>query len=94
MPNSMNLIAKKYFPKTEIVTDKFHVQKLASEIVLHGLRWKIIELENSTILGVRKNKKTDTPELLANGGTHKQLLARSWYLLFKINWKVRQIERA
>ena len=31
MAGSMNLIAKKCFPKTEIVTDRFHVQKLASE---------------------------------------------------------------
>jgi transposase len=30
---SMNLIAKKSFPKTEIVTDRFHIQKLASEAV-------------------------------------------------------------
>jgi len=29
----MNLIAKKCFPETEIVTDRFHVQKLASEAV-------------------------------------------------------------
>jgi len=27
----MNLIVKKCFPKTEIVTDGFHVQKLTSE---------------------------------------------------------------
>ena len=33
MAGSMNLIAKKCFPKTEIVTDRFHVQKLASEAV-------------------------------------------------------------
>jgi transposase len=60
------------------------------------LRWKIIELENSAILEARKNKKTYTPEFLANGDTHKQLLARSRYLLFKskTNWTVRQIERA
>jgi transposase len=99
MAGSMNLIAKKCFPKTEIVTDRFHVQKLASEAVQEErirLRWKIIELENSAILEARKNKKTYTPEFLANGDTHKQLLARSRYLLFKskTNWTVRQIERA
>jgi len=33
MAVSMNLIAKKCFPKTEIVTDRFHVQKSASEAV-------------------------------------------------------------
>ena len=33
MAGSMNLIAKESFPKTDIVTDRFHVQKLASEAV-------------------------------------------------------------
>ena len=99
MAGSMNLIAKKCFPKTEIVTDRFHVQKLASEAVQEErirLRWEIIELENSAIQEARKNGKTYNPELLDNGDTHKQLLARSRYLLFKskTKWTVRQIERA
>ena len=99
MAGSMNLIAKKCFPKTEIVTDRFHVQKLASEAVQEErirLRWEIIELENSVIQEARKNGKTYNPELLDNGDTHKQLLARSRYLLFKskTKWTVRQIERA
>ena len=99
MAGSMNLIAKKCFPKTEIVTDRFHVQKLASEAVQEErirLRWEIIELENSAIQEARKNGNTYSPELLDNGDTHKQLLARSRYLLFKSKnkWTVRQIERA
>ena len=52
MAGSMNLIAKKCFPKTEIVTDRFHVQKLASEAVQEErirLRWKIIDQENNEI---------------------------------------------
>jgi len=39
----MNLIAKKCFPKTEIVTVRFHVQKLASKAVQEErirLRWE------------------------------------------------------
>jgi transposase len=99
MAGSMNLIAKKCFPKTAIVTDRFHVQKLASEAVQEErirLRWEIIDLENCAILEARKNETTYIPELLANGDTHKQLLARSRYLLFKskTNWTVRQVERA
>lgn len=99
MAGSMNLIAKKCFPKTEIVTDRFHVQKLASEAVQEErirLRWEIIELENNAIQEARKNGKMYKPKLLSNGDTHKQLLARSRYLLFKSNtkWTVRQIERA
>ncbi len=99
MAGSMNLIAKKCFPKTEIVTDRFHVQKLASEAVQEErirLRWEIIELENSAILEAQKNENTYKSETLGNGDTHKQLLARSRYLLFKskTKWTVRQTERA
>lgn len=99
MAGSMNLIAKKCFPKTEIVTDRFHVQKLASEAVQEErirLRWEIIELENSAIKEARKKGNVYNPELLGNGDTHKQLLARSRYLLFKskTKWTARQIERA
>jgi len=99
MAGSMNLIAKKCFPKTEIVTDRFHVQKLASEAVQEErirLRWEIIEQENRDILEAREKGNTYKYELLGNGDTHKQLLARSRYLLFKskTKWTVRQRERA
>jgi transposase len=33
MAGSMNLIAKRCFPNATLVTDRFHVQKLASEAV-------------------------------------------------------------
>jgi transposase len=94
MAGSMNLIAKKCFPKTEILTDRFHVQKLASEAVQEErirLRWEIIEQENSDILEAREKGNTYKYELLGNGDTHKQLLARSRYLLFKskTKWTVR-----
>jgi transposase len=99
MAGNMNLIAKKCFPKTDIVTDRFHVQKLASEAVQEErirLRWEIIEIENNAIEEARKTEKAYKPELLSNGDTHRQLLARSRYLLFKskTKWTVRQIERA
>ena len=99
MAGNMNLIAKKCFPRTEIVTDRFHVQKLASEAVQEErirLRWQIIDLENIAMDDARKNEKQYVPELLSNGDTHRQLLARSRYLLFKAKskWTPRQIERA
>ena len=86
-------------PKTVIVTDRFHVQKLATEVVQEEriqLRWEIINLENSAIEEARKNEMVYKPELLNNGDTHKQLLARSWYLLFKAKskWTASQIRRA
>ncbi len=99
MAGSMNLIAKKCFPKTEIVTDRFHVQKLASEAVQEErirLRWEIIEEENKAIEEARKNEKAYKPEFLGNGDTQRQLLARGRYLLFKpkTKWTARQMERA
>lgn len=99
MAGSMNLIAKKCFPKTEIVTDRFHVQKLATEAVQEQrirLRWEIIELENNEIEMSRKSGEIYKPELLSNGETKRQLLARSRYLLFKSKskWTLLQITRA
>ena len=99
MAGNMNLIAKKCFPKTDIVTDRFHVQKLASEAVQEErirLRWEIIDQENKAIAEVQKTDKPYQPELLSNGDTHRQLLARSRYLLFKskTKWALSQTERA
>ena len=99
MAGSMNLIAKKCFPKTEIVTDRFHVQKLAFEAVQEErirLRWEIIELENNEIEKSRNSGEIYKPELLSNGDTKRQLLARSRYLLFKSKskWTPSQITRA
>ena len=99
MAGSMNLIAKKCFPKTEIVTDRFHVQKLASEAVQEvriRLRWVVMELDNTDTQKAKEKGYTYKPELLDNGDTHKQLIARSRYILFKskIKWTKRQIERA
>ena len=99
MAGSMNLIAKKCFPKTEIVTDRFHVQKLAFEAVQEErirLRWEIIELENNEIEKSRKSGEIYKPELLSNDETKRQLLARSRYLLFKSKskWTLSQITRA
>ena len=99
MAGNMNLIAKKCFPKTEIVTDRFHVQKLASEAVQEErirIRWEVIDQENIAFEQARKTDKIYKSELLPNGDTHKQLLARSRYLLFKskTKWNPSQIERA
>lgn len=99
MASNMNLIAKKCFPKTEIVTDRFHVQKLASEGVQEErirLRWDIIDIENKAIEEHKKQGNTYKEEVLSNGDTKRQLLARSRYLLFKpkTKWTERQKERA
>lgn len=99
MAGNMNLIAKKCFPKTEIATDRFHVQKLATEAVQEQrvrLRWEIIEQENKEIELSRKQGKVYRSKLFSNGDTKRQLLARSRYLLFKSRnrWTPAQVLRS
>lgn len=86
MAGSMNLISKKCFPNAVLVTDRFHVQKLAIEGVQElriKHRWESIDRENEQIEKAKKNKKAFLPVVLSNGDSIKQLLARSRYLLFK-----------
>ncbi|WP_239720340.1 transposase [Tenacibaculum finnmarkense] len=99
MAVAMNLIAKKCFPKTEIVTDRFHVQKLASEAVQEvriRLRWEIIDVENEAISTLKNTTTIYKTEILENGETKRQLLARSRFTLFKSQkkWTENQKERA
>ncbi|WP_449403938.1 ISAon1 family transposase, partial [Flavobacterium degerlachei] len=99
MANSMKLIAKKCFPKAIQVTDRFHVQKLALEALQEiriKHRWEAMDKENQSILKAKTQNKTHTPQLLINGDTVKQLLARSRYLLYKSRqkWTNNQEERA
>lgn len=86
MAGSMNNIAKSCFPNAKLVTDRFHVQKLAIEAVQEVRikhRWEAIDEENEAIDKARKQKKKYHPIELENGDTLKQLLARSRYLLYK-----------
>lgn len=99
MAGNMGLIAKKCFPKATRVTDRFHVQKLATEALQEiriKYRWQAIDHENENIEKAKKNKKRFEPELLSNGDTVKQLLARSRYFLYKnkSKWTNNQSERA
>lgn len=99
MANSMKLIAKKCFPKAIQVTDRFHVQKLALEALQEiriKHRWEAMDMENQAIIKAKSENKTHIPQLLANGDSLKQLLARSRYLLYKSRekWTINQQERA
>lgn len=99
MANNMNLIVKKCFPKAERVTDRFHVQKLANEAVQDmriKYRWEALDQENQAYKKAKQQGGTYTPEVLTNGDTVKQLLARSRYLLFKPKerWTDAQFHRA
>lgn len=99
MAASMNQIAKKCFAKASIVTDRFHVQKLAFEAVQEiriKHRWEEIDKENNRYVEAKKQKKKFRPESFINGDSPKQLLARSRYLLFKSphKWTDSQNNRA
>jgi transposase len=99
MAGSMNQIAKKCFPNAVLVTDRFHVQKLALEGVQEMRikhRWAALDKENRDIEKAKRHKKVYRPEILENGDTVKQLLARSRYVLFKSQhkWTTNQAKRA
>ena len=96
---TMARIVRRSFPKAKLVSDRFHVQQLANEGVQEiriKHRWDAIEQENKEMDLAREAKMTWVPELLENGDTLKQLLARSRYLLFKkeVNWIPSQRHRA
>lgn len=99
MAFSMKHIASKCFPKAVQVTDRFHVQKLAIE-ALQDLRikhrWEAIDKENEQLQRAKKQGEQYIPELFSNGDSHKQLLARSRYLLYKttFKWTEKQSQRA
>ncbi|WP_460974167.1 ISAon1 family transposase, partial [Spirosoma migulaei] len=99
MAGNMALIAKKCFPKAIQVTDRFHVQQLALEAVQTmrvEYRWQALEAENEALEQAKFNQIDYQPELLTNGDTVKQLLARSRYVLYKKapDWTESQRERA
>jgi transposase len=99
MAANMGLVAKKCFPNATRVTDRFHVQKLALDALQEiriKYRWQAIDQENDAIEKTKKGTKKFEPQVLSNGDTLKQLLARSRYLLYKnkSKWSENQIERA
>lgn len=99
MAANMGVIVTRCFPKASQVTDRFHVQKLACDALQDmriAFRWKAIEQENKEIALAKENKESYVPLILENGDTHRQLLIRSRYLLFKNEdkWTPRQRQRA
>ena len=99
MAGSMVLIAKVSFPKASLVTDRFHVQKLATEAVQEiriKHRWEALDDENEAIEYSKNKGDIYKPQILCNGDTLKQLLARSRFLLYKhySKWTSNQNERA
>jgi len=99
MAANMEQIVRKTFTRATLVTDRFHVQKLAYDALQQmriAYRWEAIEQENNEIELGKQVGQTFKPNVLENGDTPKQLLARSRHLLFKRkdNWTPSQIHRA
>jgi transposase len=99
LAGNMNLIVRRCFPNASIVIDRFHVQQLATEALQEiriKYRWEALDAENEAIEESKRSKQNYIPEILSNGDTLKQLLARSRYLLYKHeqNWTQQQTLRA
>ena len=99
MANNMNLVAKMCFPNASIVTDRFHVVKLVTDALQHiriEQRWAEIKKENQAIKDAKANGERYIPEVLSNGDSPKQLLARSRYIITKSksDWTKNQEQRA
>jgi transposase len=99
MANPMRKIVTSCFPKAHRVIDRFHVQKLAYDALQEmriAHRWDAINEETNAIENAKADGVKYIPEILANGDTKKQLLARSRYLLFKSGekWTDKQKKRA
>lgn len=99
MARNMGLAIRNSFPNCSIVIDRFHVVRLVMDAMQHirvGFRWEAIDLENKAIKEAKENGVKYIPQVLANGDTLKELLARSKYLLYKYeeDWTLNQTRRA
>ena len=99
MSESMRKIVRRSFPEASRVIDRFHVQKLAYDALQEMRikhRWDAINEETEAIEQAKLSSKKYIPQVLENGDTKKQLLARSRYLLFKSadKWTQKQKHRA
>jgi transposase len=99
MSNAMDAIIRRSFQNASIVTDRFHVQQLVNEAVQEirmAARREALKEETAAIVQAKKDNKPYIPKLYENGESKKQLLARSFYLLFKSenNWTSSQKTRS
>ena len=96
MSNSMRLIAKRCFPNAMRTIDRFHIQKLACDALQEmriAHRWDAIQADTDAREKAKSLGEAYTPIVLANGDTHKQLLARSRYLFFKLLLSAKKFRR-
>ena len=99
LSNSMHLIVRRCFRNAKRTIDRFHVQKLACDALQEmriAHRWDAIQADTEAREEAKILGKEYKPEILDNGDTRKQLLARSRHLLFKSpgKWTASQKKRA
>lgn len=99
MTGNMELISRRAFTLAVRVTDRFHVQQLATEALQEMRikhRWAALDAENEAIEKAKKGSYQFQSNFLDNGDTLKQLLARSRYVLYKRteHWTPSKKERA
>lgn len=96
MAANMQLAIRRCFTNAHRVIDRFHVQKLAYDAVQEcriKYRWEALNAENEAIKQAKRAKTIFHGEVLSNGDTLKQLLARSRYLLFKHHSKWTEVQK-
>lgn len=99
MAKNMEAAVKAVFTNATLVTDRFHVVKLAMEALQHiriKERWKELDKENEAIKKAKEENRKYETIVLQNGDTPKQLLARSRYIIAKKkeDWTPSQQQRA
>lgn len=99
MARNMSLAIENSFLNASKVIDRFHVIRLVMDAMQHirvQSRWDVIKAQNDLIKLSREKGVKYYPEILSNGDTLKELLARSRYLLYKLDdeWTVNQAKRA
>lgn len=111
LSSAMMLTVRTVFPKVTLVNDRFHVQQLVTDAIDHmriGFRWQVLDEENKAIKEHRAKRKAAhtraekdligkwKPELMENGETKPQIMARSRHiiLMHKSKWNEQQQTRA
>lgn len=99
MAKNMESAVRTVFPEATLVTDRFHVVKLAMESLQHlriKERWIELDKENKAIEEAKQKGTRYQSKQLSNGDTPKQLLARSRYIIAKKpnDWTQNQKQRA
>jgi len=99
MARNMEAAVRNLFPQAKLATDRFHVVKLVIDALQHirvKNRWAEMDKENIAIATAKKEGIKYDPEILDNGDTPKQLLARCRYILAKkkAQWTSNQKKRA